>query len=151
MTARDTARRFIPAAQALTLVTTAACGSDPAIGNWVGTSWTYEGDTIALPYTYTYTYGSYTYTSEITHKLSITEEFTGSFDLSFTHTANGASESSSDTNSLTAIKIAKGQWDLSIPSYYTLELTCIATGDTMNCTGIDEDDASYDLDYVREL
>ena len=31
---------------------------------------------------------------------------------------------------------------------YDLKLTCIAEKDAMNCTGKDEDDGAYDIEYV---
>ena len=135
----------IPLMQALTLVTTQTACGDLMLGRWEGTRVFQYGYTFDLPIVSSYD-GGYSYTSQV--YLELTRESVGSLELVATSTSYGDVYTREQAFPLTADRISNGVWDVQIPEFYGLTMTCIADRELMTCDGSNED-GEFDIDFKR--
>jgi hypothetical protein len=129
----DTRTFAISTASSLSLALTTGC-ADPIIGAWDLTSAQYDGDTVEYPLT---SEGD-GYSVTIAGSLSISEDLTGEFVISYDAVFNGEPETQSYTNEVTVVNTGKGAYDMTMISEgEEMSLSC-TLDETLTCTSTEE-------------
>ncbi len=127
----------IPIVSVLTLLTSAAGCTDPAIGDWqIDRVEDPEYGNLELPFEYTYDYGGMSVTISIDMKMSIDEDG-GELIIDNRVEVNGTTRSEENsTIQLETEKVARGVWDIRTGEGANMEIDarCEAEKDTMVCT-----------------
>ncbi|MCB9669011.1 MAG: hypothetical protein H6734_06010 [Alphaproteobacteria bacterium] len=125
---------LIPTATAISVLTTVAGCSDPAVGTWDLASVTQDGETTAFPIDETYTGEGYTVIVRGSIDMTLEKDGTGVFNQEFYQSYNGQGDTANYTYPLVGTKMAKGQWDITITGDDdTIDLSCTADGESMSC------------------
>lgn len=81
--------------------------------------------------------------------MSVDSELEGTFSI-YQRIVWGPYDYSGDYDYALTAQSAGGDFEVSVPDYYDLQLTCSVSGSEMTCEGTDEDAAEYVIEYEAQ-
>ena len=129
----DTRTFAISTASSLSLALTTGC-ADPLIGTWNLASAQGDGETVEYPFSYE----GQGYSITMAGSMSIGEDLTGQFVLTYDAVIDGATESETYSSEVTFVNTGKGAYDLTmINEEEEMSLSC-TLDETLTCASTEE-------------
>lgn len=149
---KSIAKFGIPVQALAIAVTTLGCESeDPMIGDFVCSFYAYEGERVACPYLQTDIAGGITTDTFQSFELSVRADGSGTLfritEVQVDGTLDAAASSEEDFN-VNGVMISEGNWNLTIPSFYGLNLECSADLSVATCAGEDLDEKLWEFNWT---